>query len=91
MIPKSQCLECNQDLWDESPPFQPKKGDSLICIFCGCMMEFGNKLKFIKADKITQEMKESSALIKFLNAMKANPFNGDPDRYNVRTVLVTTH
>lgn len=88
MIPKSKCLDCKKDLWDDLPPYQPKKGDSCVCIFCGCMMEFNKVLKLIHPKELTHQMKEISTIIKFLNYSKANPFNGDPDKFKIKNLLL---
>ncbi len=91
MIPKSKCLECKKYLWDDLPPVQPKNGDKAICIFCGCMMEFNKKLQLLPLKKITPETQEASTLIKLLNMAKANPFNGEPDRFKVKNILLPSH
>lgn len=90
-IPKSKCLECKKYLWDELPSRPPDIGGLVVCVFCGHMMEFGNKLQLIKTKKIHEEAKEASLIIKILNALKSNPFNNDPDRFNVQKLLMPTH
>lgn len=90
-IPRSKCLECKKYLWDDIPPIQPQRGCPVICVFCGCMMEFGKKLQLTTNKKITKEMNEASSIIKFLNATKSNPFNGDPDKFNIKNLLLPSH
>ena len=87
MIPKSNCIECKKILWDDLPSFQPKKGNLAICVFCGCIMEFDHKLILVQASYKTQIAKENSTLIKLLNRFRANPFNGDEDKFNIRNTM----
>ncbi len=91
MIPLSNCLECNKCLWDEIPITQPKKGDLCVCIFCGYPMEFDKYLKLIRCSNLTDEIKIMSAVINFLNLNNANPFRGDPDKYNIKNKIIPYH
>lgn len=91
MLPRNKCLECGKLLWDDLPDYKPKAGYGIICIYCGGLMELDKNLNFIKPKEITQLMLEGSGIIKLLNALKANPFNGDEDKFNIGNKIIPSH
>ena len=64
MIPKTNCLKCNALLWDDNPIQPVKKGDYVLCIYCGNPAVFDKNLKLKTPKKIPIDIYLKSIAIK---------------------------